>query len=140
FESGSGLPGARRRARSLGLISKSGGFEGGHPVLVVVEVGDLAVANLDLGVELNGGRGPAALAPSHYVDQGHDVVAILNDFVDIQPVLVPGVEPSVPVPQIRVQKLPLSRRRDRGGRGSRSRRRSAFRSSRAGRVCAIIRA
>jgi len=33
------------------------------------------------------------------VDQDHDVVALLNDLVDIQPVLVPGVEPGVPVPQ-----------------------------------------
>jgi hypothetical protein len=49
---------------------------------VVVDVRNLAVAHLDLGVEPNVGRSAAEAATAGDVNQGYDVVALLNDFVD----------------------------------------------------------
>jgi hypothetical protein len=42
---------------------------------------------------------PRALTAGLYVDQGDDAIALLDHFLHILSVLVPGVEPRIPIPQ-----------------------------------------
>src|SRR5215210_4324156 len=73
------------------------GFEGGLPVPVVIDVGDLAVPHLELSVEANVNLDAAGLAAGRYVDGHHDVFALLGNLLPIESMRIPGVEPLVPV-------------------------------------------
>ena len=53
---------------SLPYSDSPGGFEGRHPIVVVIDVGDLAIPHLELGVEANVGLDPAALSPGLDMD------------------------------------------------------------------------
>src|SRR4051794_22424605 len=78
------------------LLRQPHGFEGGRPVLVVIDVDDLVVLDLELGVEADVDLETAGLAPGRDVDGGDVAVAALDYLLQIDPVLVPGVEPATP--------------------------------------------
>ena len=83
----------------IAYSEQAGGFEGSGPVRVVVDVDDLVVPQLEVGVEANVNLGPADLSSGRYVDRDDDAVAFRNHLVHLEPMLVPGFEPLIPVPQ-----------------------------------------
>jgi hypothetical protein len=92
-----GLRLTAKRVSRAGLARQARCFEGGGPVLMVIDVADLAVPGLELGVEANIDFDAAACTPGRDVQQGHDAVAFLDDLLKAQSMLIPCVEPSVSI-------------------------------------------
>src|SRR4029453_17677515 len=80
------------RARDKGLFPQPGSFESGRPVLVLKDVDDLVVPHLELQMEANIDLDPAGLTPGDYVDRDNDAVAFLDQLLQMDSVLIPGVE------------------------------------------------
>src|SRR5438067_886062 len=79
------------------LLLQPCSFEGCRSVRVVEDVDDPVVPNLGVRVDANVGLDSTGLTLGRYADRGDDAIALLDHLLQIDAVLVPGVEPLIPI-------------------------------------------
>jgi hypothetical protein len=80
------------------LILKPHGFESFSAVLILEDVDHLAAAHFDMEIDAKLDLNATSLTASSQQPGGENVIACIESLLDIEPVLIPRLQPAVPDP------------------------------------------